>query len=134
MFKKLQDAGLDPEAVKPRLRELLRELRGVADASVSPATSSDSQPEVPYVATHRGLAWLKNTDSGVVATPLTNFTAQIVSEQLRDDGVEVQRTYEIAATLNDQTLHFSAPASHFSSMGWVSEHLGPRPSFFQGSA
>ncbi|HZA24274.1 MAG TPA: DUF927 domain-containing protein, partial [Dehalococcoidia bacterium] len=106
--------------------------RGVADASVSPATSSDSQPEVPYVATPKGLAWLKNTNSGVVATPLTNFTAQIVSEQLRDDGVEVQRTYEIAATLNDQTLHFSAPASHFSSMGWVSEHLGAQAIVFPG--
>jgi Domain of unknown function (DUF927) len=132
LFKKLQDAGLDPEAVKPRLRELLRELRGVADASVSPPESPAPRPEIPYVATPKGLAWLKNTNSGVVATPLTNFTAQIVSEQLRDDGVEVQRSYEIAAILNGHTYHFPVPASHFSSMGWTAEHLGAQAIVYPG--
>ena len=132
LFKKLQDAGLDPEAAKPRLRELLRELRGVADTVASSPGSPAPRPEIPYVATPRGLAWLKNTNSGAVATPLTNFTAQIVSEQLRDDGVEVQRSYEITATLNDHTYRFPVPASHFSSMGWAAEHLGAQAIVYPG--
>ena len=93
LFKKLQDAGFDPEPVKLKLQELLKELSGVADAAASAANSSDSQPNIPYIVTANGLAWLKPSETGTVPVPLTNFTAQIVLEQLRDDGLEVQRTY-----------------------------------------
>jgi hypothetical protein len=132
LFKKLQDAGFDPEPVKPKLHELLKELRGVADAAASAATSSDSQPNIPYIVTANGLAWLKPSETGTAPVPLTNFTAQIVSEQLRDDGLEVQRSYEIAAILNGHTYRFPVPANHFSSMGWTAEHLGAQAIVFPG--
>ncbi|HZA22770.1 MAG TPA: DUF927 domain-containing protein, partial [Dehalococcoidia bacterium] len=134
LFKKLKDAGYDPEPVQPKLRELLKELRSVADAAATTLEAPESRPENPYVVTPKGLVWLKDCEMGVLPVPLTNFTAQITSEQLRDDGVEVHRSYEIAATLNGPTYHFQVPASQYSSMGWVSEQLGAQAIVYPGFA
>jgi hypothetical protein len=57
---------------------------------------------------------------------LTNFNARIISDITKDDGVEVMRWYEIAATLNGRAYRFEVQASKFALMHWVNEHLGAK--------
>jgi hypothetical protein len=118
----------------PGLRELLKELRSVADAAASPANPSDTHPEIPYLATDRGLILLKVSETGVVPVPLANFTAQIVAEQIRDDGTETQRFYEIESRVNDRIHRFSVPSGQFSGMAWVADHLDAQAVIYPGFA
>ena len=68
--------------------------------------------------------WHKPTQNGDVDVPLTNFTACIIGDVAEDDGAEVRRRFDIAATLHGRSHHFSVPASQFANMGWAVEQLG----------
>ena len=78
----------------------------------------------PYRATAVGLFWDKPTGDGTVPIPLTNFTATIAADVVEDDGVEVSRRFEIAATLRERIYKFTIPAARFQGMGWATEYLG----------
>src|SRR5688572_27155483 len=69
----------------------------------------EDRSRIPYRETESSLVWERPTQNGSVMTPLTNFTAKIVRDVAEDDGVEVRRTFEIEATLNDQREVFSVP-------------------------
>ncbi len=58
--------------------------------------------------------WLKPTRDGAVPTPLTNFTARIVADVAEDDGAEVERAFEIEASLNGRSIRGRVPAARFS--------------------
>jgi hypothetical protein len=77
-----------------------------------------------YRSTNEGIIWDRWTDNGVVATPLTNFSASIVSQSAKDDGLERQLAFEIEANLNGRTSVFTVPAQRFAGMHWVTENLG----------
>ncbi len=64
---------------------------------------------------------------------LTNFTAKIVGQSLLDDGQDVQREYQIQAKLRNRDRKCHVPASEFSSMNWVSEHLGAEAVIIPGN-
>ncbi len=89
--------------------------------SLPEAANEDNQP---YRATESGLLWHKPTQNGDVDVPLTNFTACIISDVAEDDGAEVRRRFDIAATLRGRSHHFSVQASQFANMGWSVEQLG----------
>ncbi|MCA1738401.1 MAG: hypothetical protein LC740_06095 [Actinobacteria bacterium] len=90
-------------------------------------------PTVPYRETPHGLVWDKPTRDGTTPTPLTNFTARITADVAEDDGVEVNRQFQIEARLHDRRATFSVPAERFAAMGWPLEHLGAGAILYPGS-
>ncbi|HYZ26769.1 MAG TPA: toprim domain-containing protein, partial [Geminicoccaceae bacterium] len=122
-----------------RLRDLERELRrtsfrviegGPATAATDPAIAAG-----PYFVTSAGMiAWRKETRDGSVAVPLCNFTAQIVAEEVLDDGAERRTTLVIEGVVPDGRRLPCArvPAERFTGMSWVTEAWGTAPVIFAG--
>jgi DNA polymerase I-like protein with 3'-5' exonuclease and polymerase domains len=100
------------------------ELLALATTELREPPSGEFEPDVPYRATQHGLLWEKPTKEGPVLVPLTNFTARVVSDVVKDDSVEVFREFEIEARLGEARATFIVPAAHFGGMGWAVEHLG----------
>jgi hypothetical protein len=72
-----------------------------------------------------GIVWHRWTPNGVERIRLTNFPVRIIGDITRDDGVEVTRHYEIAATLNGNPYRFEVGANQFRNVAaWVAERLG----------
>jgi hypothetical protein len=89
----------------------------------------------PYRNTAAGLVWEKPTKDGVVPVPLTNFTARIIADVVRDDGSgERTREFEIEATLAGGTRRFAVAADRFAGMAWVTEHLGAGAIVYPGQS
>lgn len=88
------------------------------------AASMASNP--PYESTAAGLVHIKPTRDGELAVPLTNFTATIVGEVQRDDGVEVRRTFEVEAQHLGEAHQFEVGSREFLAMRWVTDKLGPQ--------
>lgn len=100
-------------------------LGGVTVARQSLSTpDSDNGLDSPYVATDYGLVYLKTTRDGTVHAQLTNFTAKIVGEVRRDDGVEAQTSFEISARYRGQQQRFEVTSGEFQAMRWVTDKLG----------
>ena len=57
---------------------------------------------------------------------LTNFSARIVADLVKDDGEETRRTFELESDLYGRTSRFGVAAGSFPGLSWVAEHLGPR--------
>jgi Toprim domain len=122
-----------------RLRDLERELRrasfrviegGPGAAATDPAIAAG-----PYFVTSAGMiAWRKETRDGSVAVPLCNFTAQIVAEEVLDDGAERRTILAIEGALPDGRRLPCArvPAERFHGMSWVTEAWGTAPVIFAG--
>ena len=86
----------------------------------------------PYRSTPEGLVWDRQTASGRVAVPLTNFRAIIATDVLEDDGAQVRRRFEVEARLNGWCKRFTVGAEAFGGMGWVTEQLGARAIVYPG--
>ncbi len=100
------------------------DLQALATPTLRSLAQEANEHDQPYRATESGLLWHKPTQNGVVDVPLTNFTARIIGDVAEDDGAEVRRRFDIAATLRGRSHHFSVPASQFANMGWSVEQLG----------
>ncbi len=117
--------------------EALIDLVEATGAYVPPAQDDSARPrgektDCSYRATSDGLVWLKPTREGSVDVPLTNFTARIIGDIVRDDGVEHSLTFEIEATQNNRTMTFQVPARRFDSMSWATQHLGASAAVLPG--
>jgi hypothetical protein len=67
----------------------------------------------------------KNTREGEIPQRLTNFTARVAEEVVRDDGAEVRRIYRLEGEAGGKCLpKVEVPATQFSSMNWVSDKWG----------
>ncbi len=77
-----------------------------------------------YVAGDGGLYWNKKTGDGAVPIRLTNFTARIVADVVKDDGAESRREIEIEGSLRGRTSRFLLPADSFHVMAWPIKYLG----------
>jgi hypothetical protein len=77
-----------------------------------------------YMSTTDGLFHRKSTKDGQVLVPLTNFTATIVGEVVRDDGLEMQRWFDLSASHQGQEHRFEVASTEFPTMRWVAEKLG----------
>jgi len=75
----------------------------------------------PYLDSDEGIVWHKSADHHV---RITNFKARIIGDVARDDGIEVTRHYEIAATLGGKHYRFEVGANQFRNLAWVGEKLG----------
>ncbi|MCC2663875.1 MAG: helicase, superfamily, partial [Geminicoccaceae bacterium] len=122
-----------------RMRDFERELRrasfrviegGPATAATDPAVEAGS-----YFVTRDGMiAWRKETRDGSVAVPLCNFTAQIVAEEVLDDGAERRTVLAIEGAMpNGRRLPCArVPAERYWAMNWVTEAWGTSPVIFAG--
>lgn len=88
--------------------------------------------DAPYFEQNGGLYWRKRSRDGDVEIPLTNFSARITADVLRDDGVDVYRSFEMEATLGERVRRFQIPAAQFASIGWATEHLGATAIVYPG--
>jgi hypothetical protein len=135
-----------PRDVEKVIAEVCKELPGLKDcaedlrtelmqlaAPSTPATASRvSNGEDQYQETETGLVHMKQTPNGPVPQRLTNFTARIISEVIRDDGVESERTFEIQAKQGDRVETFCVSAVKFNGMNWPAEHLGASGIIYAG--
>jgi hypothetical protein len=131
-IRQLKQAGV-------RLRDLERELRRASFRVIEggPETSSTDAAVAagPYFVTSAGMiAWRKETRDGWVPIPLCNFTAQIVVEQVIDDGAERRTILAIEGVMPDGRRLPCArvPAERFTTMSWVTEAWGTAPVIFAG--
>jgi hypothetical protein len=97
-----------------------------------PRDDENGEPATRYRATSQGLVWDKPTRHGTSPTLLTNFTAEIISDVVEDDGAEEKHTFEIEARLGARQRRFEVPAASFTSMGWVARHLGASAFVYPG--
>ena len=68
---------------------------------------------------------LKNTLAGEIPQRLTNFTARVEEEVIRDDGAETRRLYKITGEAGGRSLpRVEVPAASFGAMNWVSDAWG----------
>jgi hypothetical protein len=122
-----------------RMRDLEREVRraGLRVIEGGP-TTAPTDPAVeagPYFVSRDGmLARRKETRDGSVAVPLCNFTAQIVAEEVLDDGAERRTVLAIEGAMPDGRRLPCArvPAERFTGMSWVTEAWGTAPVIFAG--
>ena len=108
------------------------ELLALATPTLRSLPKDATERDQPYRATESGLWWHKPTQNGDVDVPLTNFSARITSDVAEDDGVEIRRRFDIAATLHGRSHHVSVPASQFADMGWPVELLGAGAIIYPG--
>jgi hypothetical protein len=114
------ELGLIAIAFEGHLRE-----REVAAAEDDEQTNDPALVGTPYCIVDGGLVRLRNTREGEIPQRLTNFTARVEEEIIRDDGAEVRRIYKISGKAGEKPLpRAEVAASHFQSMGWVSEAWG----------
>lgn len=134
--------GSNPLAVQTAREVALRALKGkvqapakLVDAALGgvavarqpqPAPDPEHETDPLYLATEDGLVHRKTTRDGTVHVPLTNFTAEIVGEVRHDDGVEIQRWFEIAACHEGLMHRFEVGSGEFALMRWPTEKLGPK--------
>lgn len=109
-----------------------QDLLDLATIALHEPPQDEVSPEHPYREEHGQLWWLKPTQNGDVAIPLTNFTARIVADTLEDDGIERRRFFEIEATLHEEVMRFPVPADHFGAMTWPTTHLGAQALLYPG--
>ena len=79
----------------------------------------------PYRVVDGGFVRLKNTREGEIPQRLTNFTARVEEEVVKDDGAEVRRIYKVVGETGDKALPVAdVPAARFGTMNWVAEAWG----------
>jgi hypothetical protein len=90
------------------------------------------RPRKTYFERDGGLWRTVQTREGATAVPLTNFTAAIVGEEIRHDGLETTRALEIAAKVNSHQGTFTVPAGEFAGMTWIARELGGQALLYPG--
>jgi hypothetical protein len=96
----------------------------------APATATETATALPYFVQDGGL-YIRDRHN----TQLTNFTARIIAETTRDNGVERTRCLTLEGHLADGTAlpTIDIPASKFNAMEWVVDQWGAAAVIFAGS-
>lgn len=103
-----------------------------ADTSGGNDQATDTAPSHatggPYRIENGRITFTKDTPHGPMTIPLTNFTATVAQEIVRDDGIETTRHMDIQGTLDTGTPLPPAriPAEAFNGMIWVTGSWGVR--------
>lgn len=120
---------LDNGGTREQLMQLLEQSPVYAPPTESTFDSSDH----PYLETDKGLFCLTRTRNGDrEQVRLTNFTARIVADTTRDDGVETVNAFELEVCLEGHRDIITVSASDFITMNWPLKHLGARAIIFPG--
>ncbi|MBI2894486.1 MAG: bifunctional DNA primase/polymerase [Deltaproteobacteria bacterium] len=90
-------------------------------------------PHHEYVQTSHGIVRRKQTRDGVVEVALTNFSARIVGDVVRDDGAETSRCFEIEVRQGERVGTIAVPTARFAALeDWPIQALGPRAVVYAG--
>ena len=122
-----------------RLRDLERELRRVSLHVIEGGKDGAGFEAVveagSYFVTSGGvIAWRKETRDGSVPTPLCNFGARIVAEEVHDDGAGQRTVLAIEGQMPDgrPLPCVKVPAERYFAMTWVTEVWGTAPVILAG--
>ena len=96
------------------------------DPAAAPAPTYEKRPEGMFHNTIR-------RDGSPVSIQLTNFSATIVEDIERNDGVETVREYRVELTCKGYTYDFTVPSAGFSNLTWVDEKAGALPYVLAGN-
>jgi hypothetical protein len=101
-----------------RAKRIAKARAAGAATTRTPRVVDDGVQVGQYLANRQGLFLLKFGGRGAppLKLPLANFTARIVTEIRRDDGVDSTREFEIEARLNGQTRRLLVAAAQFASL------------------
>jgi hypothetical protein len=89
-------------------------------------------PGAPYASRPHGLVRYQPTRDGTVEVPLSNFTAEIVTDIAEDDGAETRRMFEMEVSLEGVKKLLTIPAASLKSMNWVAEMIGAKAVIYAG--
>ncbi len=98
----------------------------------------DPEPEAvagDYRVVHRAIWRRRNTPDGqTVTVPLSNFHCLITGQEIRDDGAEQTRYFELEGELESgrRLPKITIPASEFSGLNWVTTQWGADPVIYPG--
>jgi hypothetical protein len=114
------ELGLVAVALDTHFRE-----REEAASEYDEETNVSKLVGTPYRVVSGRIVRLKNTREGEIPLRLTNFTARITEEVVRDDGAEVRRIYRLKGETAQKNLpEIEVPAAQFSAMNWVPDRWG----------
>lgn len=102
--------------------------------NVLPQFDTSRQPEKrgrktsgsEYEARSDGLFELKKSPDGKGehAEQLTNFSARIIADIIRDNGLTSSRVFKICSTIHGRQVVFEVPADQFNAMNWPIQQIG----------
>jgi hypothetical protein len=119
-------AGLEGELelISVAFESHLKERKEAAD-EYDHAENDPALAGTAYRIVKGGFVRLKNTNAGEIPQKLTNFTAKVEEQVIRDDGAEVKRYYRITGQAGDKSLPpADVPAASFPGMNWVADRWG----------
>lgn len=96
------------------------------DPAASPVPSYERRPEGMFHNTVR-------RDGSPTSIQLTNFSASIVEDIEKNDGVETVREYRVELACRGRTYDVTVPSAGFANLGWVGEKVGPVPIWYAGN-
>lgn len=116
--------------VDVNLRELNKALRTKAESQKDDLLSPET-----YHRQNGFLCWNRVTKEGPISTPLCNFDARIVQQEIRDDGLSTKTIFQIEGVLvSGQALPTACvPAEQFSGLNWVVKSWGTLAIVYAGS-
>lgn len=121
--------GTEIEALKERfIRAVNKAKAPIPDEWLSrseekPKSSSPEKPKTPYVTTEEGTLHLYSRDDELYQRLLANFSARIVEESIRDDGVETFSTMTIEGSRAGKPLpKVVIPSEQFAGFSWLMKH------------
>lgn len=125
----------DPAAGWQHFKKLLPwDGTGAAGAPPGPEGDPPSAAAPRYGSTPGGLVLYRPGRGGEpTAVPLTNFTARITNEVVRDDGQEESRAYEVEASYPGRTVTFLQSAADFAAMNWPLSQIGSGAVVYPGT-
>jgi len=133
--KWLQEKALDDAIVEAAKRarddfNTGKDMRGQPLNGAAPMSGESAQ----YFEREGTICRRRFTKQGVaVSQPLTNFTARIERELEYDDGVGIQRDFEVRVRAGNRDSVCSVAAADFASLNWVTEQVGASAILCAGS-
>ena len=101
-----------------------RKKNGVNAKSHESKPASNPDFKSAYERRDTGLYHRRGVGDSSIDVALTNFTAEITSDVIEDDGEQTKRFFEIETKLHGRKSQLLIAADDFSSMKWVTEKLG----------
>lgn len=84
---------------------------------------NDVRQSPAYAADETSIYRIVREKGNVAHEPLTNFRAIIRGQIERDFGDHVRQSYEVEATVQNETCKFEIDATQFDGLGWVASQL-----------
>lgn len=116
--------GADGGQLEDALLGLAGDLRKRFEREEEKPQEEITCPPSSYIEEGGNLLWLKPTTDKTIKVPLANYTAKIVIDHVKDNGVTQDRLFEIDAECKGVSHNFTLPADEFRAMNWPTTYMG----------